>query len=36
MVNNKDLPYSIGSYNQYLVITYNRKEFEKVYAHTSG
>ena len=30
-VNNKDLLYSTGNYIQYLVITYNGKEYEKVY-----
>ena len=27
-INNKDLLYSTGNYIQYLVITYNGKEFE--------
>ena len=30
-VNNKDLLYSTGNYIQYLVITYNGKEFDKEY-----
>ena len=28
-INNKDLPYSTGSYIQYLIITYNGRESEK-------
>ena len=28
-INNKDLPYSTGSYSQYFVITYKGKESEK-------
>ena len=34
-INNKDLLYSIGNYTQYLVVTYNRKESEKVYIYKS-
>ena len=30
-INNKDLPCSTGNYIQYIVITYNGKESEKVY-----
>ena len=30
-ITNKNLPYSIGNYVQYPVITYNGKEYEKVY-----
>ena len=26
----KNLPYSTGNYIQYLIITYNRKEIEKI------
>ena len=32
-INNKDLLYSTGNYIQYLVITYNGKEPEKVYIY---
>ena len=28
-----DLLYSIGNYIQYLIITYNRKEYEKEYIY---
>ena len=31
--NNKDLLYSTGKYTQYLVITYNGKESEKIYIY---
>ena len=30
-INTKDLLYSTGSYIQYLVITYNEKEYEREY-----
>ena len=30
-ITNKNLPYSIGNYAQYPVVTYNGKEYEKVY-----
>ena len=30
-INNKDIVYSTGKYMQYLSITYNGKESEKVY-----
>ena len=30
---NKDPPYNTGNYIQYLVITYNGKEFEKLYSN---
>ena len=40
-INNKDLLYTTGNYSQYLVITYNGKEFLKnlyiykyIYTHT--
>ena len=33
-INNKDLPYSVGNYIQYLVITYNGKKVH-TYTHTS-
>ena len=32
-INNKNLVYSTGYYIQYLVITYNGKESEKVYTY---
>ena len=32
-INNKDLLYSTGNYIQYLVITYNEKEYEKEYRY---
>ena len=32
-ISNKDLLYSTGNYIQYLVITYNGKESERVYIH---
>ena len=33
-MNNRDLLHSTGNCIQYLAITYNRKESEKVYTHT--
>ena len=38
-INNKNLLYSTGNYIQYLVITYNGKEFEKekdIYIYTES
>ena len=32
-INNKDLLYSTGNYTQYLEITYNGKESEKLYIY---
>ena len=32
-INNKDLFYSTGNYIQYLLISYNGKEYEKVYIY---
>ena len=32
-MNDKDILYSTGNYIQYLVITYNGKEFEKADIH---
>ena len=32
-ISNKDLLYSTGNYTQYLVITYNGKEYEKEYIY---
>ena len=33
-IDNTDLLYSTGNYVQYLAITFNGKESEKVYTHT--
>ena len=35
-INNKDLLYSTGNYIQYLAITYNGKESEKVYIYSES
>ena len=34
-INNKDLLYSTGNYIQWLVATYDGKEYEKIYTYLS-